>query len=248
MRTQLLLGLVAVAFSGCMTTHELWGESPATVSAGLTRCQGKEVDLTLTNGSYYQDVTFSFFGDSVAIRSDETRLTRVVPLTSVASVSKSGSVLVPIAGCVGGLLVGGAIGAGLAVEDHTSGSRKGTAEAFGAALTAPLAAAAGGAVGALVGGIGGLVIGSFLGSGDRYVLDPGPDSGIPNERGERCLAIGVTAAGDSVFMGLAALVERTPAKLTVLWHGTRLSLQSPPAQVVKRGRNLQIIAPEKTWQ
>jgi hypothetical protein len=244
----LLCCLAAGGFTGCMSTHELWGDSPADVSAGLKRLQGEEVDITLTNGSLYADVIFNAFGDSVTFRSEKAAMPTVVPLTAVASVSKSGSALGPILGCLGGLIIGGTIGSSMALREHTSVKQTNVAEEFGAALTAPLAVAAGGMTGGLIGGTAGLIIGSLLGSGDRFILDPGPDSGNLNEKGERCIAVAVTASGDSIILGVAGLIARLPGKITVLWHGERIGLARPPAEVVRRGRSIQVIAPENAWQ
>jgi hypothetical protein len=249
MKTGLLLCCLAAAgFFGCMSTHELWGESPADVSTGMKKLQGEEVDITLTNGSFYEDVIFNSFGDSVTFRSEKASTPTVVLLTAVASVSKSGSALGPILGCLGGLIIGGTIGSSMALEEHTSVKQTNVADQFGAALTAPLAAASGGLAGGLIGGTAGLIIGSLLGSGDRYILDPGPDSGILNEKGERCIAVAVTASGDSTLLGVAGLIGRSPGKITVLWHGEKIGLARPPAEVVKRGRNVHVIAPQNAWQ
>jgi hypothetical protein len=248
-KTRLLLCCLAAAgFSGCMSTQELWGESPAAVSTRMKKLQGEVVDITLTNGSFHEDVIFNSFGDSVTFRSEKAGTPIVVPLKAVASVSKSGSALGPILGCLGGLIIGGTIGSSMALQEHTSAKQTNVADHIGAALTAPLAAAAGGMTGGLIGGTAGLIIGSFLGSGDRYILDPGPDSGILNEKGERCIAVAVTASGDSISLGVAGLIERSPGKITVLWHGKKIGLARPPAEVVKRGRNIQVLAPEKAWQ
>lgn len=249
MKTVLLLCCLAVAgFSGCMTTHELWGESPSDISTSMKKLQGEEVDITLTNGSFHEDVIFSSFGDSVLFRGDKISVPTVVPLTAVASVSKSATALGPVLGCLGGLIVGATIGSSMALEDHTSVKQTNAVDQIGVAFTAPLAAAAGGMTGGVIGGTVGLVIGSFLGSGDTYVLDPGPDSGILNGKGERCIAIAVTEAGDSTSLGVAGLIERSPAKITVLWHGRTIGLARPAAEVVRRGRSIQVVAPEKAWQ
>jgi hypothetical protein len=249
MKTGLFLCCLAAAgLSGCMSTHELWGESSADVSTSMKKLQGEEVDITLTDGSFHEDVIFNYFGDSVTFRSEKVSTPLVVPLTAVASVSKSGSALGPILGCLGGLIIGATIGSSMALQEHISVKETNLANQFGNALTAPLAAAAGGMTGGLVGGTAGLIIGSLVGSGDRYILDPGPDSGILNEKGERCIAVAVTASGDSTGLGVAGLIERLPGKITVLWHGEKIGLARPPAEVVKRGRSIQVIAPEKAWQ
>lgn len=249
MKTGLLLCCLAAAgFSGCMSTHELWGESPADVSTSMKKLQGKEVDITLTDGSFHEDVIFNSFGDSVMFRSEKTSTPTVVPLTAVAAVSKSPSVVGSILGCLGGMVIGGAIGSSMALTDHTSVKRTDFADQVGVAITAPIAAAAGGVTGGLIGGTTGLIIGSLLGSGDNYILDPGPDSGILNERGERCIAVAVTASGDSTFLGVAGLIGRSPGKIMVLWHGKKIGLATPPAEVLKRGRNVHVVAPEKAWQ
>jgi hypothetical protein len=248
MKTGLLLCYLAAAFSsGCMSTHELWGESPEAVVKNISTLQGEEVDLTLANGASYEGVLFTSFGDSVAFRTQDAKVSTVVPFTSVVSVSRPGTAAGPIAGCLGGLFLGGAIGASLALEDHMSTKPRSTVDQFGVALTSPLAAAAGGAVGAVIGGTAGLIIGSLFGSGDRYVLDPGPDSGVLEERGERCIAATVTASGDTVYLGVAGLIGKSNEKITIRWHGEKIGLNRPPADVVRKGRNILVIAPEKAW-
>jgi hypothetical protein len=248
MKTGLLLCcLVAVFSSGCMSTHELWGESPEAVAKNISKLQGEEVDLMLANGAFYEEVRFTSFGDSVAFRPQNSKVSTVVPFTSVVSVSRPGTAVGPIAGCLGGLFLGGALGASLAMDDHLSTKPKSAMDEFGIALTSPMAAAAGGMVGGLLGGTAGLIIGSLLGSGDRYVLDPGPDSGVLEERGERCIAAAVTASGDTVCLGVAGLISKSNEKITVRWHGAKIGLNRPPASIVRKGRNILVVAPAKAW-
>jgi hypothetical protein len=108
--------------------------------------------------------------------------------------------------------------------------------------------------------------------GDGYVPYPGPDSGMIEEKGERCIAATVTASGDTVLLGVAGLIEKTNEKITARrevrtdsancgcvperggtsWSSHRRRPRSSSGEVPRRGRDppcgsVILPRPSPTW-
>jgi hypothetical protein len=239
----ILCCLAAAGLWGCTNTYQLWRESPEAISSRLRKLQGKTVDLALTNGSTHEHVTVNFFGDSVGFQREDPPEAGVVSITSVVSVSRPGGVLGPVLGLVGGALVGGAIGGAAATGGHEE--PKNTGEAIAEAFTVPMNYGAGVLVGGCIGGAVGLAIGALAGSGEMYVLDPGPFSGGGSSRMQRCVVRERTLSGDTVTLGVAMLLEETPTKITIRWRGEAIVLGRPPVELIRREGMILIIVPEK---
>ena len=240
-----LLVLAALLLTACGSTREFVDSPEGPTSAEVIESiQGKSVTVNLRDSSTYEGEAVQIAADTLALMLERGGTRKRVPLSSIKAVHVGRN---PLAYVVGGILIGGAIGAYVGYE--TTKSEKSEKSEAPAPRKSGFDIEFGrmgpdidlsGAIGAVLGGM----IVAMIGGGAGYAVTPSTNYVF----GENALMPDSGAVDRLTTIEVNSFTEEPDTYVSFNWADKKITLTRDALKIRRIGNLIRITAPKAVFQ